>query len=133
MDTNEMLGRAVHKPSADLAPANQETLIRNLHERHLRTVYADYWICYNSAFVADGTVTFGAVDVVRDTEMQATARRLRTRVWLIEAGTPRDRELAARLAHFGITVHRESAGAIAIYTLDRYLDPIAAQIFRRLS
>ncbi len=107
----------------ELRPMTLAPAVHDLEALHIHYAYGDYWLALPLTFASHEHVILAPVDVVRSVEYQHAVDHSRSRVWIMYKAASRDRALPDEFRRRHIAFTRSTVGELAIYHLDRYLDP----------
>lgn len=113
----------------DLAPPETRALEHMLKTANVTRVYADYWVAYPLTFRASNGLVASPVDLPRIGTVQQTVDAAKPTTWIVYVDSTRDHALAAELRRRNVSTTRISVGPFAVYTLDRYIDPLTLDRF----
>jgi hypothetical protein len=107
----------------DLTPPDTTSLRAFLSATHVNRLYADYWVAYPLTEASHERIVASPLDTPRSTYHRALVQAARPRVWVVFAGSPRDRELPQLLARTGVEFQRTVVGDFAVYRFAEPQDP----------
>ena len=113
----------------ELRPMAVMPAARVLSVERIRFAYADYWIASPVMFDTRERIIVAPVDVVRSIDLQDMVDDHRSQTWLMYRSASRDRALPSELDRLHVGWTRRAVGNLAIYHLDRYIDPTTLMSF----
>jgi hypothetical protein len=110
-------------------PADVTPLIAALHARHIRTLYANYWIAYPITFESGQSILATSTGDMRDTSLEHAVDRSSPSTYVVERNSIAETRLDRDLRRLQVHYERATIGRFVIYTLHRRLVP--EQLSRR--
>ncbi len=117
------------QPLLDLTPSDTSPIEHALHERGVTRVYADYWLANPLTFRHRYGIIASPIDQPRALWAMQAVDAAHSTTWVVYQHSARDEALPAALTARGINVTRHTIGEFAIFSLDRYLNPLALGSF----
>jgi hypothetical protein len=107
----------------DLTPFDVQPLQTMLHQQGVNRLYADYWLAYPLTEGSHESIVASALEQPRSRYHLGLVLAAQPRLWILFAGSQRDRLLPSELAKRDIRFRRTVAHGAALYELDHFYEP----------
>ena len=115
----------------DLGPSDTKSLELLLYQRHTTVFYADYWLAYPLTIRHAYGIVASPLDLPRIAEIEVGVDARRPTTWVLYKDSNRDYAIARLFNKIKVGYKRETVNEFAVFTLDRYVNPIDLPEFWR--